>query len=279
MSFNISNFKVIDSMCWSRCAYAYDKKGREYECDSCPEVWEKVHKVMHKHSKLTKIFGSFDNKTEENNRRIAIAIENDKYKPARYTIGGDTDFNMEFKTDSEFNKYIKDNNINDKIKHEILDMYKYKYCYENFSLLLTTGGNASLQSLKGCRCEKFGRKDNVCVFISKLYKDFYNKNKSERMQFFKNVDNVKFYKKGDDIEEKNKNARIKAKDIMYKYLDSFNNIEDYCKEIYKIDESLVKSILIFADTEYRDYNEGIKRFIEIIKEMWECKRKFLEENK
>lgn len=287
MNIDISKYKIIESL--SDNGYAF-QNGIYYDPDSSPETWKKVYKKLYGNSKkLNNIFDfkdfeklsikqtNKDKKTAISFIRLLAEAKNNINKCATYTIGGDTDFNFNFGSNLE--EYCLKNNINNETKQRIKKMLNKKYCYNNFSLMLTTGGiNGNFQGIKSGSI-KFKVTDNICVFINLLYEKFYKYDINSK---YRKEDNIIFKDAKPGVYKdviKNEQGKIDVKLNMCSYLNEFTDIYDYCDEIYKIkDKKFVDKIIEFANKKYDDYNVGINEFFEIIEKMWEYKEKYLKEN-
>lgn len=252
-----------------------DGKNICFESDSSPKAWDHYKNVYY--NRKSKIMSQYnfeelflynrcekrsggnlysDKPKKKNNRLFAmhnsaeyISIKGVKCcKPAR-RLGGECDFN--FNDDKECSKFKmlyhiieRDSSATEKDKQfariELESCKEMHHSLLNFSLIEAMG---NLQGFKGTN--KFDRLD---TFIYEL--DRYFKGLSNKIILFASNINRKY---------------------LLSYLSCFNNIYDYCKEIYFIeDESFVDKIIEQGKLPIESCKD-VLRYITLAKEFWTIK--------
>ncbi|MCF6515368.1 hypothetical protein GSH19_04265 [Lactobacillus sp. S2-2] len=233
----------------------YDNKYLLFDPDSSPETW-KYFIDLNKHGEFSFLekfdLESIDYKIQNNFNRL-IAKSN-KFSIEGLEITGDTDFNF---NDNKYPYFWKklvegDGTLN--------DFKNLEFCIEmhhnllNFSLMPRTGG---LNSTKGVQ---FG--DRFDKFIYQLSVYFTSINKEE----------TEIGKRNNKIVESNYNLRNE-------FLDSFDSIYDYCKQVYLIDDShkdFVKRLIESGKTNTISNINDVRSYINLAMEYWKIKREYIE---
>lgn len=247
-----------------------DETFQTYDPDSSPYVWENVYKIIYT-GESWEFWNIFDFDIEaltsvpcNGITRLYASATRDKecYENVfkgraeiwrswpRVRIAGDTDFN--FKKDCRNHKYKYYRSLIEKdFKGEEKEKYicQLDWCenrhhsLENFSLMFTPGGMNLFKNSIG--------RDRIDRYIFWLDKYFESKD-----------DAIFCY------------AR-KNKEVLEEYLSLFTGINDYCKKIYKMDESMVKGFLELGKKESFDSGQDVVKFMELAERYWQRKHELI----
>ncbi len=251
----------------------------DYDPDSAPIVWhhyEKIYKdrIYHSLNDIKIVYGkvcrqrSFGNKGE-------------------VTMGSDTDFTFNEKKNNKspyktFEKIIEKSKLDEKKKEELVNNLekcsKMHHTLLNFSPMPQTGG---MNNFKGSR-----RFDRFIYDLSQFYvkveeiKTDVNDAELANKLYKMNSKNIAF------VPSQYRAKRYKNNIILLiEYLLKFDNIYDYCKRIYLIEEEYVNKLLSFYHSvveqngdKKRDIRttEKLEEYIHLANEYWDIREKFIE---
>ena len=175
----------------------------------------------------------------------------------KFKISGETDFNFK---DIKFKYYkeliINDNNISDYDKQESLKKLekckKMHHSLCNFSLMPMTGG---MNNVKGML-----QQDRIDRFIYVLYDYFKNKN---------NITNYKHH-----IFSQCRSNKI-IQESLSEYLSLFDDIYDYCRKIYKIDDAQFVERFIESGSKEISTANQVREYMNLAEQYWKMKAEFI----
>jgi len=238
-----------------------------FDPDSSPEAIEYYKTIYKKH---LRIYDEFDfskieikqNKNSDDNKyysRIHVQLKedskfiNEELKPY-FDISGDCDFNFNDKKLNEFKKIIDEDSP---YFEKLVDFNKSKHhSLINMSLMLTTG---AMNKFKGCS-DPFDGLDNFLYNLNNYYNNVNKKVLSH---------------------SSNHN-----KTYLENYLNEYENVFDYCKQIYFIeDKFLIENLILIGNLrfnfKYSNKNERKDKeqeaililYINLVERYWEEKEK------
>lgn len=235
-----------------------EQNGNEYDPDSSPLAW-KHYKEIYTRSKC-EIFEEFDtenfiiSKSKGYRRLLApLKIDSDfkqkgKFWP-KFKMGGDTDFNFNWKKREVYKKIIG-NNI------ELLELLnsccRHHHSLANFSIMPVSG---RLNNFKGSMFDKYDRLDRFVYELSEFYRDKENNRRilslsginEEPLDNFLEIFREKCITDGEEID---------------------TSIYNYCQTIYFIDHKNFVNELIENGKKPIDTPESLKRFMELAQKYW-----------
>jgi hypothetical protein len=225
------------------------QNGIEYDPDSSPKVWE--HYSRYYSAKHWYFFENFDfnNFKKVRNKGVTRLISKIKFHSPNFEtflLGGDTDFN--FKKDSEtrannykkFKEILKQGNANSEEFAKLKLCNRHHHTLVNFSLMARTGG---MNSTKGIT--KYDRFD---LFISKL---------------------DSFYLETDTSIISRKNGEYLAN-----FLDTFEDIYEYFKVFYFIDDKKFVDRIIEEGKQPITNAEDVIRYMNLALAYWHKKEEY-----
>jgi hypothetical protein len=240
-----------------------EQNGINYDPDSSPQAWEHF-KEIYTQSKC-EIFAEFDtgnliiSKSKGYRRLLApLKLDSDfkqkgKFWP-KFKIGGDTDFNFNWKKEQDYIKLI-DNDI------ELLDLLNsccsLHHSLANFSIMPVSG---KLNNFKGAVFDKYDRLDRFVYELSEYYLD-KEKNRrilsmsginEEPLENFLEVFREKRVRDGEEID---------------------TSIYNYCQKIYFIDQKDFVNELIENGKQPIDTRENLKSYMELAHNYWKFRTK------
>jgi hypothetical protein len=187
-------------------------------------------------------------------------------------IAGETDIN--FKKDRSNQKYAYYKKLIEKSEFSNEDKEKHlcklAWCerrfhsLENFSLMLVPG---ELNNVKG------NSRDRMDRFIWLLNGYF---EKRER-----NKDNSGYDKYGHKLFSKAKGKNYKKEyqetclEVIYEYLSLFEDVYDYCGQIYKMDAAAVKRFLASGEKERFKTGRDVVEYMQLAEDYWKNKHNFI----
>lgn len=301
-------YKITDFNNWnSEVSELQEWKGElKWDPDSSPEAWEHYKKYyttehwreLEKYDLDRPTFFNFINNygyinkpIKEYNRWYALEKEvqvnaNGYYEPC-LRLGGETDFNFK-KARGKYkkNKYrtfcdiIKKSGLSREKRKDALELLetcnKMHYSPLNFSLIQTVG---NLQSFKNegliVETEKYENLDRLDTFVYYL-SEFYKENQEKRAEssIIKRQRNRKIF--GRPMSEENVKSLIN-------YLNSFEDIYDYCNKIYFIkinDEEKGENDfiqkLIKSGEKILETGDDIVEYMKLAGEFWKIKKAYFE---
>jgi hypothetical protein len=233
------------------------QNGIYYDPDSSPKAWEHYRRFYTtEHWSLLDEFNLigvdtynnlFKSKYKESKyKRLLSAIKpTSRYAKegklwSKFCIGGDTDFNF----NSSKAKMMKDllvNDVNAILKLE--ECQKYHHSLVNFSLMPATGG---LNNYKGKN-----RYDRFDVFIKDLN------------SFFLGLS-------GDVLNDGGNNIQP-----LKNFLNTFQDIYDYCKKVYFIDDKIFVNRIISEGFMPIKTGEDVVRYMKLAMDFWNKKEEDL----
>lgn len=225
------------------------QNGVEYDPDTSPEVWNHYSRYYSvKHWNFSDNF-DFKNLKKFKNKGITRLISKiNFYNPnfEKFLLGGDTDFNFKKDSESRANKYKMFKEILEKGNANSEEFDKLKLCNEhhhtlvNFSLMARTGG---MNATKGIT--KYDRFD---LFISKL--------------------NNYFLKEDTSIVGR-KNGKYLAR-----FLDTFDDIYDYCRVFYFIEDKEFVDRIIEEGKQPITTSKDVIRYMNLALDYWGMKEAY-----
>ncbi|NMD71179.1 hypothetical protein HHO41_12800 [Bacillus sp. DNRA2] len=250
------------------------QKGLEFDADSSPFAWEHYIKVYTpKHWKLINefnlnhidtyynLYGRYSEKG--NIRYIAGINENSEYSKKRrfwskFSLSGDCDFNFNCRKIYRFKQILKGKDL------DLLDKCeKHHHTLLNFSLMPSTGG---MNKFKGNRdtLDGFDRLDTFVYYLNKYLsiplKDRIRMSDNKTGNF--NIFSQSGY---NSLPLKN-------------FLDTFDDIYDYCQKIYFIDDREFVKRLVVDGEKPLENPEDVRRYMLLAQDYWDLREKAWENN-
>lgn len=195
-----------------------------------------------------------------------IVKENDFiYYKATQRLGGETDFNFSDDKCAFFSKILEENNGGEYLD-DLEFCHKMHNTLVNFSLMPSMG---NLQEFKG---RKFDRFDSLIFALSEFYERDKNKKlndcESEIPCYLKNF----------------KKLSTVNKEALLEYLKLFEDVSDYCKQVYFIDDNELLNDLINSGKKTNENREesakttfenaeDVKQYMNLAKRYWINKSK------
>lgn len=232
-----------------------------YDPDSSPYSWKHFSDFyIIKHWRDVKNF-DFNNLQEIKNKGIIRLISrtaSNNSKFGDFELAGDTDFNFKEDTSVEktskyekFKKLLEQENIDSKEFGKLELCKRNHHTLVNFSLMPRTGG---MNSFKGTFK---GENENFCFdrFDSFVY----------------NLNN--FYCKSDPLIISRPNGKY-----LEKFLSAFENIYDYCRVFYFIDDRDFVDRIIKEGQQPISNGEDVIRYMNLAIDYWNIKEKYFLEH-
>jgi hypothetical protein len=235
----------------------YQERKWLFDPDSSPIAWsyyEKLHtlgqlpildyfeidKLKHSYGDYVRLIATTNNTIEESLKGIEIA--------------GDTDFNFNEKKYAKLWKILLKSNAKD-IDFDDLDYCKsMHYNILNFSLMLRTG---ALNNFKGNRPDKLDRFDQFIYQLSQ----YFDKDNKEVSDIAKYTFPIRA--------ENNKILRNE-------FLDKFDSVYDYCKEIYLLtDREFIAELILNGEKEIKNADD-VRTYMNLAIKYWDTKKKYIE---
>ncbi len=228
--------------------------GIEYDPDSSPEAFEHYKRVYVPEfcSPMDKFdWSNIDtrnhllNENYENTfERLYIKIKNDAMGLGDgFLLGGETDFNFNEKKFAYFMQILQQ----EKARHK--DFEKLQFCQKNyhsvvnFSLMPATG---AMGNFKGSKT--FDRLDTFICSLNEFYTDGNYQVLSE--------------------------AKGKNKEYLLNYLNLFDDIYDYCRKIYFIEEREFVDRIITNGQKPLESREDVVRYMNLAIDYWNRKEQY-----
>lgn len=190
-------------------------------------------------------------------------------------IAGETDIN--FKKDGRNQKYAYYKKLikSSKFFYEDEEKYLCKLAWcerrfhslENFSLMLVPG---ELNNIKG------NSRDRMDRFIWLLNGYFEERNQYKDNSGYDKYGHKLFLKaKGKNYKEEYRKTCL---EVIYEYLLLFRNVYDYCKEIYKMDKTMVDCFLESGEKKEFKTGEDVVNYMQLAEDYWKNKHNFIFHN-
>ncbi|WOV84730.1 hypothetical protein PGH26_02045 [Sporosarcina jeotgali] len=214
-----------------------------YDVDSSPLAWEHYKKVYD--TKQWPLIAKFDLNNIRLRRfkhenitytRLLVRIKidsssfNEERKWSKFTLGGDCDFNFNEKKVSKFKKILGESN-------ELLNYCSRRHhTLLNFSIMPATGGMNSFKGIK-----PFDRLDTFVYHLNQ------------------------YYTKKDELILSNSRYN---KQPLIDFLNTFDNIYDYCKKIYFLSNKDFVDRLILEGERPLLVPKDVVRYMQLAKDYW-----------
>ena len=178
-----------------------------------------------------------------------VVVKGKKGFRACQRLRGETDFNFNAKKVAYFKKFLDVDSGSRLEDLALLDFCKsMHHALVNFSLMPSCG---NLQGFKGSY-EKQDRLDSFVWSLNNYYTFPGNKFNTAV------IENASFYNKQTLVE----------------YLDSFNDIYDYCKKIYFIEDTIFVDKLISNGTSLFRSSSDVVKYLQLAIEFWDMKEDY-----
>lgn len=191
------------------------------------------------------------------NSKSIKKINNNNYYHATSRLSGETDFNFNSQKYNLFKKKLITDYFQDKktYNEHIKKLDKCHLLHDtlvNFSLMFVMGNLQSAKSI-GYKKDWLDRLDSFILMLEL----FFQMDKKSRIH---------------SILIKSISRKLSKKNIenLVQYLNSFENVNEYCKKVYFINESLVKK-LIKNGKENIDSGEKVVKYMDLAIEFWQEK--------
>ncbi|WP_374284888.1 hypothetical protein [Lactococcus sp.] len=222
--------------------------GKEYDPDSSPAAWRHFEKIY-----LNEFSSQFDlkNLVLKKNRLLAPSLTNSKELKNNNIefVGGETDFNFNESNYEYYNKLIELEDCEEKrhnLQIQLENCRKNHHTLVNFSLMPITGG---LKNFKGRGRDRL---DKFLVSLDMYFKD-------------KNRENI------EDLLENDSDLVLSNYIIKFgliSYLKRFEDVQDYFKRIYFIqDKKLISDILANGEKEINT-PDSLKEYMDLAQRFW-----------
>jgi hypothetical protein len=234
------------------------QNGSSYEPDSSPLAWEHYKWVYtSKHWPLITEFDltniatysdlyGYEKKNVKYTRLLAGIKQTSPYSIegklwSKFTLGGECDFNFNNKKVTQFKKILGESN-------EFLEYCSGKHhTLLNFSIMAATGG---MNNFKGSN--PFDRLDTFVYHLN---------------QYFTVNAQLIFSDSGRNMEP------------LRNFLDTFDDVYDYCKKIYFINDKKFVERIIYEGKMPLEKPEDVIRYMKLAKDFWSKKQKVWNEMK
>lgn len=236
----------------------------EYKNDSSVKIWEEYYEPFY--SKVGwdfwKIF-DYEELVQKKERCYAeCRNESEKYGKSFIgcRLGGELDFNFNLSKYKRYEDILKKDDKVDSAKalNLLKNCAKNQYRCYNFSVLITSGG---LNNVKGTLSQEYGKRslDRFDVFVYVL-NDYFSirKVKEDYMHII--------------FSESWRSARGN-RECLYDFLRLFENIEDYFKKNYNINDKKLIQDLIESGSKPIDSANRVVEYLNLAEQYWEVKEK------
>ncbi len=242
----------------------------EFDPDSSPQAWEHYINIYDLEQKPFCDY-DFDNLTFFSNKngkyvkkpqkpysRLYALSKDCKYneekrcfKPPYTRLSGDTDFNFNGNKCKIFKKIIGNNN-------EALEQLEHcknmHHNLLNFSIMQTVG-NMQKSKRIGISNEKYDRFDSFIYHLDEYYKEAKDKRNDTFIA---------------------KNSSKSNRPFLIEYLNTFENLKEYCKKIYFIyDDNLIERLIANGQNPL-NYDVMLK-YMDLAETYWEVKNEAIKE--
>jgi len=241
------------------------------EKDSSIDAWNYYRKIYTvEHWPLIKMFDlenicTYEEKEKKPPKRIKRYLAyikkeyiNNEFH-SRFSLGGECDFNFNNYKKKEFEKLIETASNKKKLKEQLEECHLMHYNKLNFSIMLRTGG---MNNFKG---QVYFEEGNI-----KYKKGEWHKYAFDRLDTFIYCLNEFF--EGTENSLILDGSTFTNRPYLKRFLETFENIYDYCRIIYFIDEVRFVDELIKNGNKPIETVDDLKQYMDLAIKFWEIKR-------